>query len=649
MPRSIAAAAMAYARAGHPVLPLHGITDGRCDCGRADCRDPGKHPNAQLVPHGLKDASVDPERIAAWWRAAPNSNVGLRLDDLALLDVDRDGALLEAGIDLPNGPVQSTGRGFHYLFRANGVSLRNATAFAPGLDLKLGAGAYGVAAPSRHVSGKRYGWLPGHSLEEIPPPDLPGRVVELVKAANASAGGSGDGPHDLLGRLDLERAFLDLEAAEAAGSGDLWRRRVLQIILALVGRGLRDVEIMTFCRRATWRSRGWTHEETDQFVTKELRRARAKADRPEPDDEDTFETDDRERAAAEAEEREDRLRLVPPSEMEWTGAQLNLVKDLLGHAMMALLYGESGSAKTLIALALAIHVALGRDWCGRPVEQGFVAYLAPEGGHSVHLRFHAWCRYHGIDPTDDALPFRTIPVRIDLCRSEADLEQVIANIRAAEVDLGPCVLAVVDTVSRALAGGNENGPEDMGAFVANCDRLREETGATVLGVHHTPSRGETPRGHTSLKNASEVRMLARKRAPGLFALELQHLKDSQSGDELLFEIKTAEVGTNDKGEVVSGALVVPAGIMAKGAAGNPHGRLTDRQLRIMQELWRQADAHRQWQWTNEEFAELCVFSGAIDVENPNTRRSAVNRLKQQLANRGLVTIAGDLVRLVSRV
>jgi AAA domain len=101
--------------------------------------------------------------------------------------------------------------------------------------------------------------------------------------------------------------------------------------------------------------------------------------------------------------------------MDWRGAQLDLVKGILGFGMMALLYGASGSAKTLIALSLALHVAHGRDWCGRKVKQGFVAYLAPEGGHSVHLRFHAWCRHHGLNPSDDSLPFRTVPVRVDLC------------------------------------------------------------------------------------------------------------------------------------------------------------------------------------------------------------------------------------------
>ena len=196
--------------------------------------------------------------------------------------------------------------------------------------------------------------------------------------------------------------------------------------------------------------------------------------------------------AEQANQKPDRLRLVPPSEMDWRGAELNLVKELLGHGMMALLYGESGSAKTLIAVSLALHAAHGLDWCGRKVKRGFVAYLAPEGGHSVHLRYHAWCRHHGFDPYDDSLPFRTIPVRVDLCKSNADLKQIIANVRAAETELGPCLLVVVDTVSRALAGGDENAPGDMGNFVANCDRPREERGATVLGVHHTPKGGAEP-------------------------------------------------------------------------------------------------------------------------------------------------------------
>jgi hypothetical protein len=342
-----------------------------------------------------------------------------------------------------------------------------------------------------------------------------------------------------------------------------------------------------------------------------------------------------------------RLRLVLPSEMDWRGAQLNLVKGILGFGMMALLYGASGSAKTLIALSLALHVALGRPWCGRRVRKGFVAYLAPVGGHSVHLRFHAWCRHHGLDPRDDSLPFRTVPVRVDLCKSDTDLKEIIANITAAETDLGRCILAVVDTVSRALDGGDENSPADMGNFVANCDRMREATGATVLAVHHTPKDGDTPRGHTCLKNGSEIRMLAKKVANSLFSLSIEHLKDGASGDELIFELESAVVGANEDGEEVSGGLVVETNIPAPGASGRP-AKLNERQLRILQELRKEAATTKKWDFSGDDFRMLCIRSGAVDHEKPeNTQRARCSDLRMQLANKGLITIAGDTVRLAT--
>jgi hypothetical protein len=239
-------------------------------------------------------------------------------------------------------------------------------------------------------------------------------------------------------------------------------------------------------------------------------------------------------------------------------------------------------------------------------------------------------------------------VTVDLCKSAADLSAIIANVKAAEGELGRCILLVVDTVSRALAGGNENAPEDMGRFVVNCDYLREATGATILGVHHTPRGGEKPRGHTSLEYGSEIRLMARKVATGLFALAIDHLKDGVTGEDLLFELRSVVVGANDEGENVEGGLVVKAGVMAKSAAGNPRGKLTDRQLRILQELQKEASVSKKWQWTTEEFNELCIRSGAVDQNmQPNAQRARCSELKMQLANKHYVSVAGDKVRLVS--
>ncbi|TFH43867.1 MAG: hypothetical protein E4H01_11535, partial [Lysobacterales bacterium] len=72
-------------------------------------------------------------------------------------------------------------------------------------------------------------------------------------------------------------------------------------------------------------------------------------------------------------------------------------------------------------------------------------------------------------------------------------------------------LIIVDTLARTFAGGNENSSEDMGAFIAIIDYLREKTDSAILAVHHSgkdTSRGT--RGHSSLFGAVDAEFEVRK-------------------------------------------------------------------------------------------------------------------------------------------
>jgi hypothetical protein len=186
----------------------------------------------------------------------------------------------------------------------------------------------------------------------------------------------------------------------------------------------------------------------------------------------------------------------------------------------------------------------------------------------------------------------------------------------------------------------------MGCFIVNCDRLREETGATVLGVHHTPRGGAKPRGSTVLEYGSEIRMAARKVAAGLFAMAIEHLKDGEAGGEFMFSLHRVVVGTTGDGEDIEGALVTKATISAAGAPGRPQ-HLTDRQLRILQELEKETAATKRWEFTPAEFNELCIRSGTVDGDKAeNVQRARCSDLRTQLANKGFISIAGDTIRLV---
>jgi hypothetical protein len=141
-------AALRYAEMSWPCFP---VTPG------------GKAPLGRLAPHGLKDATTDPDRIAQWWDKEPNANIGIATGiTVDVLDVDGyEGwqsltrVVAEHGC-LSSSPVASTPRdGAHYYFLPTGSG--NKAGFLPGLDWR-GSGGYVVAPPSVRSEGNRYEW-----------------------------------------------------------------------------------------------------------------------------------------------------------------------------------------------------------------------------------------------------------------------------------------------------------------------------------------------------------------------------------------------------------------------------------------------------------------------------------------------------------
>ena len=68
-------AAREYAALGWPCCPgAHAATDGTraCSCDRIGCPSPGAHPASQVWQ---RQATIDADRVEAWWAATPDANV----------------------------------------------------------------------------------------------------------------------------------------------------------------------------------------------------------------------------------------------------------------------------------------------------------------------------------------------------------------------------------------------------------------------------------------------------------------------------------------------------------------------------------------------------------------------------------------------
>src|SRR4051794_11400080 len=173
-------AALRYATHGWAVLPLHTPSRDGCSCGHAACPKPGKHPR---IRHGLRDATIDPARIRAWWTRWPHANVALATGRLVVLDVDGPGghaalaALERAHTPLPVTLAATTGRGQHLYFDAGQERIASSAGrLGDGLDIR-GHGGYAIVPPSLHATGQRYHWI-----TRTPPAPLPDWLAELLRA-----------------------------------------------------------------------------------------------------------------------------------------------------------------------------------------------------------------------------------------------------------------------------------------------------------------------------------------------------------------------------------------------------------------------------------------------------------------------------------
>jgi hypothetical protein len=249
------------------------------------------------------------------------------------------------------------------------------------------------------------------------------------------------------------------------------------------------------------------------------------------------------------------LRLVRYEAMEPRLNDAYLIKHLLGSTAMAVVYGDSGTGKTFLALYLSIGIAAGIERFGRRVRQAGVVYIAAEAGRGIENRVAAIKQQGELPQT---IPFVAITEPVNLCTEAVDIERLISVVRHADLGL-PVELIVIDTLSRVMGGGNENAPDDMGALVRNIDRLKGETGAAVLIVHHTGKQTDRgARGHSSLHAAIDTEIeITRDDATKIASARVTKQREYATDGLLSFSLRQVELGNDQDGDPVTSCILEP--------------------------------------------------------------------------------------------
>lgn len=220
----------------------------------------------------------------------------------------------------------------------------------------------------------------------------------------------------------------------------------------------------------------------------------------------------------------DLLTLEPPAP---------LVEDLLYLDSVAVIFGPSGGGKTFLALDLAFCVGGALPWQGRAVHGGEVLYVLGEGRGGIGQRAKAWKQAFG---ADDPAGFRLFPEAVSLL--DPGHVEAVAQWAAEHRP----VLVVLDTLARAMPGGDENTARDMGAAIAGADAIRRASGACVLLVHHTGKDGLLERGSSALRAAADT-VLPVKSSGGVITIGGPETKqkDADPGREILVYLVPVEL------------------------------------------------------------------------------------------------------------
>ena len=531
----------------------------------------------------LIDEPLTEDQINTVWAKTPEANVGVIPGSGRALVVDPDlykgGGVVEAwaeaimqhGIDVPGAVVAETASGGLHIWMSWPQGVEHVTSAADslgeGVDIKS-SGGY-VLVPGSVVDGRPYRWRQGQGIDDCPMLSVaPQSLVDM--AGRGGAGGSIETEVDSPPATGLAEAYKLTDG----------REKIMSRAVYAIGKALQeehgDVE-----DTQAWFDRAW-----ERFVSQvRTREGRTLAqDGRGPDDLWT------KIRSTQAKLRSEMVRVPaqivevpdvgPPLPLEFWGEgddvdpPRDFVEGMLIEDTLSLWFGDSNVGKTFVVFDLACHVALGRDWFGCDVEAGGVVYIAAEGAGSLRKRRKAWqTRYQETD-----VNLAVIPSAIDFRSAGSDdVDRVIAACQKAAHRMGtPIKLVIVDTLSRAISGGNENAPEDMTAFVQAVDRVRAEVGTHVASIHHSgKDTTKGARGHSSLRAAVDSEFEVVKLSDDVGIIKTAKQRDIEMSDNLGFKLEVVAVGSDRRGREITSCVVVPVEV------GPTEAKLNDRQRSII--------------------------------------------------------------------
>jgi Bifunctional DNA primase/polymerase, N-terminal/AAA domain len=366
-----------------------------------------------------------------------------------------------------------------------------------------------------------------------------------------------------------------------------------------------------------------------------------------------------------AEDHAARLRLLTPAECEAAPSRGYVIKGLLAPGDLAMIFGQPGTGKSLLAPFLGYMVALGdpvdspdapahpepgeldgdgptapRVFGLRTKRTGPVLYFAAEDPSGMRGRVKALRRRYG-----DAAGFRLVVGGTSLMPGSADL----ARMREIVAELKPSLI-FIDTQQIAFPPGPKMEAEKEAHYgaIVRSGRALAAGGAAVVLIHHPPKTGDTPRGSGVLNGALDVSIHIERGEGGVVRVAGGMLLKNRNGAphlDMAFRVEVEDGGVDEDGDRITLPVCAP---LAPGDAAFRDLRPAEAKaldvLRGMIAEARQIDPTAS-SVPEDGWQAACVAPGVLSAsEDPKNRAHAFRRARKGLADKGRTTADNGHVR-----
>lgn len=527
---------------------LHGCKIFPCSPGTKD----------PATPNGWKDASDDPAQIAEWLRINPDFNwaVACGPSGLFVFDIDpagidwwnklldRDPAVKEA-VDAAF-QVRTPKGGLHVYFKGEGPS--TASRIADGIDTRGGfmrdgkmiSGGYVILPGSKTRAGPgrvdgAYTALPGGTINTLPS-HMAAIVPERKKTdtLGLDKNPDADQPRNVSWALDLIKNYVSTGRVSVEGHGG--NNLAFQVAASILDKAVSPGT----CFDLLWEhwnphcSPPWDDWELEQIVRNaanygEDTEGGVKGFQANADAFSNFVGQEFEPPAP-VDRSRDKIQFIHTyadnvQDPTW------LIPNVLPAAGIGMIYGESGSYKSFLALDMALCLAFGvpGQWGAPPVKND-VLFLAGEGPvATAKKRWPAWMEWQDIQFRNDHRFL--IKDRVPFYTDSDAWEHVKADL--AELNAKPALI-VIDTLTRLITGLDENSAKDASMITNFMEQLARYYECFVLAIHHTGKDQNKGARGSSAFYANMDTVISTKLKIGGTEFRVRKQKDADVSDEISY-------------------------------------------------------------------------------------------------------------------